>query len=57
MDLYTKIVLTVIAACLLWISVRNITFTTDVNALPTDRGDDVLKVQIVSIDESPNLRW
>jgi hypothetical protein len=54
-DRYTKTVLTVIAACLLWICLR------DVAPVPayaqTDRGREVVKVQLVSIDESPTLLW
>lgn len=55
-DRYTKVILTVIAICLVWICVR------DLDVIPvafaqTDRGRDVVKVQIVSIDESPSLRW
>jgi hypothetical protein len=55
-DRYTKAVLTVIAACLMWICLR------DAPVIPlafaqTDRGASVQKVQIVSIDESPTLPW
>ena len=55
-NIYTQFVLTVIAICLTVIVVR------DINILPeafaaTDRGENVVKVQIVSVDESPNLGW
>jgi hypothetical protein len=56
-DKYTKFILTVIAICLTVIVVRDIDIIPVANAAPVDRGDNVLKVQIVSIDESPNLRW
>lgn len=56
-DRYTKAVLTIIAACLVWIVVRDVSFISTASANPTDRGDDVVKVQIVSIDESNTLRW
>jgi len=55
-DRYTKVVLTVIAACLIWICVRDLTVI-PVAFAQADRGRDVVKVQIVSIDESPSLRW
>jgi hypothetical protein len=56
-DRYTKIVLTIIAACLVWIIARDVSFISIASATPTDRGDEVVKVQIVSIDESNILRW
>lgn len=56
-DRYTKALLTIIAACLVWICLRDISLVRTVYALPYDRGDQVLKVQIVSIDEAPNLAW
>ncbi len=55
-DTYTKVVLTVIAVCLVVICLRDVRFVGEAHAV-TDRGEDVVKVQIVSIDESPGLRW
>ncbi len=55
-DLYTKIVLSITAVCLLIIVAKDISFISEVYA-KTDRGENVIKVQIVSIDESPSLRW
>lgn len=51
-DRYTKAVLTVIALCLVWLCTRDLTIIPAVSAQ-----SDVVKVQIVSIDESPTLRW
>lgn len=55
-DGYTKAVLSVIAICLVAIVLR------DLGVVPTaqaaiDRGEQVVKVQIVSIDEAPHLAW
>lgn len=55
-DRYTKTVLTIIAGCLLWLCARDFNPISEAMA-QTDRGRDVVKVQIVSIDESPSLRW
>lgn len=55
-DLYTKLILTVIAISLALIVIRDIHFVPEAKAAE-DRGDQVVKVQIVSIDESPNLPW
>ena len=55
-DLYTKAILTVLAICLVILTVQNSQFIPVAHA-QRDRGKDVLKVQIVSIDESPSLRW
>ena len=55
-DRFTKVLLTIIAGCLLWLCVRDATFVREAFA-QTDRGREVVKVQIVSIDESPSLRW
>lgn len=54
-DLYTKAVLTVIAACLVVLVARE--SAQSVQATFLDRGEPVIKVQIVSIDEAPTLRW
>jgi len=56
LDLYTKIILTVIALCLIFLVMKDIHIIPEALAI-TDRGDTVAKVQIVSIDESPSLRW
>ncbi len=56
-DRFTKSVLTVIALCLVWICLRDVPVTSAAHAAPSDRGEEVVKVQIVSIDESPNLAW
>ena len=57
-DLYTKVILTTIALSLLSIVFRDVPIISSAQAAPAvDRGDQVVKVQIVSIDESPNLRW
>lgn len=56
-DRYMKLVLTIIAGCLIWICLGGIPSASTAWATPNDRGDEVLKVQIVSIDESPTLRW
>ncbi len=47
-DVYTKLVLTVIAICLTPIVLR------EIGIIPTA---NVVKVQIVGIDESSGLRW
>lgn len=57
-DLYTKSILTVIAVCLTAIVVRDVPTLPEAHAVSvSDRGKDVVRVQIVSIDESPPLRW
>ena len=56
-DLYTKIILTTIALSLVSIVFRDVPIISSAQAAPADRGDQVVKVQIVSIDESPNLLW
>jgi hypothetical protein len=55
-DAYTKFILTVIAICLLADVLRGTSVISEAQAA-TDRGENVVKVQIVSIDESPSLRW
>ena len=55
-DRYTRFILAVIAICLVWICVREINVTPAVLA-QTDRGREVVKDQIVSIDEAPSLSW
>ena len=55
-DWYTKVILTIIAACLVWMCVRDLAITPTTYA-QADSGGEVVKVQIVSIDESPSLRW
>ncbi len=55
-NVYMKLVLTVIAICLIAILLRDIKITPMAQAV-SDRGDNVVKVQIVSIDESPSLAW
>jgi hypothetical protein len=57
-DTYTKIVLTTIALALVGLVFRDIPIIPSLQAAPpVDRGDQVVKVQIVSIDESNTLRW
>jgi hypothetical protein len=56
-DLYTKIILTTIALSLVSIVLRDVPLIESAQAAQVDRGDQVVKVQIVSIDESPHLRW
>lgn len=51
-DRYTKAVLTVIAICLTWLCVRDL-----VTGTPVSAQTGITKVQIVSIDESPSMRW
>lgn len=53
-DRYTKAVLTVIALCLVFLCLRD---AAPVAFAQRDRGVDVVKVQLVSIDESPTLLW
>jgi len=55
-DRYTKVVLTVIAVCLVWISVRDVRFVATAQAGVVDQ-NQVVKVQIVSIDEASTMRW
>jgi len=55
-DAYTKFILTVIAVCLLADVLRGNSVIPEAQAA-TGRGENVVKVQIVSIDESPSLRW
>ena len=55
-DAYTKFILTIIAICLTAILLRDVDIIPEAQAA-TARGDNVVKVQIVSIDESPSLRW
>jgi len=54
-DRYTKTILTMIAGCLILLVLKAYSFVPDAEAL-TDRGENVVKVQIVSIDESSH-RW
>jgi hypothetical protein len=56
-DIFTKAVLSVIAVSLASIAFRDVPVISTAQAQPSDRGDNVMKVQIVSIDESPSLRW
>lgn len=56
-DRYTKTVLTVIALCLVWICLRDLELAPVAVAQVRDRGGEVVKVQIVSIDEAPSLNW
>lgn len=53
-DRYTRIVLTVIAACLLWLCAKDTAPTT--YAQQIDAGERVLKVQIVSVDKAFGLK-
>lgn len=53
-DLYTKTVLTVIAIAMILILLRD---GAGVVFAQSDRGSNIVKVQIVSIDEAPRLRW
>jgi hypothetical protein len=57
LDRYTKTILTIIALCLVWICIRDIRFVETLAAQVIDRGQEVVKVQIVSIDEAPRLAW
>jgi hypothetical protein len=54
-DAYTRTILTVIAICLVWLCIRDLVVA-PVSA-QFDRGREVVKVQIVSIDEAPTLNW
>lgn len=56
-DIFTKAVLSVIAVSLASIAFRDVPVISTAQAQINDRGDNVMKVQIVSIDESPTLRW
>lgn len=55
-DKYTKAVLTIIAVALLGLLFKDVPVVSTAQAA-FDRGEEVIKVQIVSIDESPSLRW
>lgn len=62
-DLYTKAILTVIAICLVILTLQNSQFIPVAHA-QRDRGKDLLavagyvhKVQIVGTDQDPHLRW
>ena len=54
-DWYTKIILSVIATCLIVIVTRDIQFTPEAHAQVRARG--VTQVEIVGIEESQRLRW
>jgi hypothetical protein len=56
-DIFTKAVLSVIAVSLALIALKDVPVVSTAQAQIGDRGDNVVKVQIVSIDESPTLRW
>ena len=60
-DIYTKTILTIIAVALVGILLRDthlpFVSTAQAQYLPSPSGSDVVKVQIVSIDESQSLRW
>lgn len=52
-DRYTKAVLTIIAACLVWISIRDINFSRSVEAAPTalsSQNNTPLKVVVVGFE-------
>ncbi|MGR3218298.1 MAG: hypothetical protein ACUZ8H_00590 [Candidatus Anammoxibacter sp.] len=55
-DIYTKLVLSVIAICLCVIVARNINLIPNVYAV-NNKSDEIMKVQIVSIEKSSHLRW
>ena len=55
-DLYTKAVLTVIAACLIILASKELQLIPKAYAA-TDRSDEVVKVQIVGIRASPFHFW
>jgi len=50
-DLYTKIMLTVIAVCLACIVLKNISIVTEAQAQSTYNYDKVMRVNIVQIDD------
>jgi hypothetical protein len=53
-DRYTKIVLTVIAASLVWICARDIDF---IESALAQSSREVINVQIVGIQDLPGLAW
>ncbi|MFZ2639788.1 MAG: hypothetical protein WA117_02285 [Verrucomicrobiia bacterium] len=55
-DLYTKVILTVIAACLTVIVIRDIEIIPEARAQSGTR-DEVLRVQLVGIRESGSHGW
>ncbi|MBI5821011.1 MAG: hypothetical protein HZA88_18735 [Verrucomicrobia bacterium] len=55
-DLYTKVILTVIALCLTVIVIRDIEFIPEARAQFSSR-DEVVSVQIVGIDKAINRSW
>jgi len=57
-DVYTKIILTIIAACLVFIVIRDIHYTSEAQAqTSTYLGKPVMNVQIVGINEASHLQW
>lgn len=55
-DLYTKVILTVIALCLIVIVIRDIEFIPEARAQSSSR-DEVVRVQLVGIRESGMHGW
>ena len=52
-DLYTKVVLTVIALCLVWLCLTNARSVTPLAA----QGQEPVDVRILAIDRQPSSRW
>jgi hypothetical protein len=52
-DIYTKIVLTVIALCLVWLCLTNVRSVAPLQAL----GPELVDVRIRAIDRQPASRW
>jgi hypothetical protein len=50
-DRYTKLVLTIIALCLVWLCVRDSSVVRTVRAGSKSFSDDVMRVRIVGIEE------
>ena len=55
-DAYVKTILTVIATCLVWICLRDISFVDRAYANQLGK-KDIVDVRIRGIDEAPHLLW
>ena len=55
-DAYVKTILTVIATCLVWMCLRDISFVDRAFAGRLGK-NDIVDVRIRGIDEAPHLRW